>query len=176
MLGRRAGAARTVSKTGPNPLPVTGNAYAAELPQIPGDWKSASMPSETRERGETHFRPEMVRNFILTKAQELAINMQVLTPQEQVEILSGHGVNRWLSLKIGIPPDRHSPDNMKTRLAIIGDMFRQTAGRHDFEFSDLVGVDGRLPRVGGSDGRRLALIYRIPKHGGLRRPRLDPTA
>ena len=67
------------------PPPVTGNAYEADLPQIPGDWKSAIDAFETDAQVARIFAPEMIRNFVLTKRQELHY-MQELTPEEQVTI------------------------------------------------------------------------------------------
>ena len=86
MLAAVLGAAMNGIEDGAEPpAPITGNAYAAELPQIPGDWKSAIDAFENSEEVKRIFAPEMVRNFILTKRQELHY-MQELTPQEQVEI------------------------------------------------------------------------------------------
>jgi glutamine synthetase len=67
------------------PAPITGNAYAADLPQIPGDWASAIDAFEASPEVARIFAPELIRNFVLTKRQELHY-MQELTPQEQVEI------------------------------------------------------------------------------------------
>jgi glutamine synthetase len=67
------------------PPPITGNAYAAELPQIPTDWASAIDLFEKDPQVARIFAPELIRNFVLTKRQELHY-MQELTPQEQVEI------------------------------------------------------------------------------------------
>lgn len=67
------------------PAPITGNAYAADLPQIPGDWKTAIDTFETDPEIARIFAPELIRNLILTKRQELHY-MQELTPAEQVNI------------------------------------------------------------------------------------------
>ena len=86
MLAAVLGAAMNGIEDGAEPpAPITGNAYAADLPQIPGDWKSAIDAFENSAEVKRIFAPEMVRNFILTKRQELHY-MQELTPQEQVEI------------------------------------------------------------------------------------------
>ncbi len=67
------------------PAPITGNAYAADLPQIPSDWTSAIDAFETSPEVERIFNPELIRNFVLTKRQELHY-MGELTPNERVEI------------------------------------------------------------------------------------------
>jgi glutamine synthetase len=67
------------------PAPITGNAYEANLPQIPGDWKNAIDVFEASPEIARIFAPELVRNFILTKRQELHY-MQELTPSEQTTI------------------------------------------------------------------------------------------
>ncbi|WP_282127308.1 glutamine synthetase family protein [Roseobacter litoralis] len=67
------------------PAPITGNAYAADLPQIPGDWESAINQFETDEQVARIFAPDLIRNFVLTKRQEMKY-MAELSPQEQVTI------------------------------------------------------------------------------------------
>ncbi|WP_299403058.1 glutamine synthetase family protein [uncultured Roseobacter sp.] len=67
------------------PQPITGNAYAADLPQIPGDWKSAIDAFEADAEIARIFAPDLIRNLVLTKRQELHY-MQELTPAEQVTI------------------------------------------------------------------------------------------
>ena len=67
------------------PAPITGNAYAADLPQIPGDWKSAIDAFEASPEIARIFAPDLVRNFVLTKRQELHY-MKELTASEQVTI------------------------------------------------------------------------------------------
>ncbi|MCB1311134.1 MAG: glutamine synthetase [Sedimentitalea sp.] len=67
------------------PAPITGNAYAADLPQIPSDWTSAIDAFEKSPEVERIFNPELIRNFVLTKRQELHY-MEDLTPNERVEI------------------------------------------------------------------------------------------
>lgn len=67
------------------PAPITGNAYAADLPQIPADWQSAIDAFETSPQIKRIFAPELIRNFVLTKRQELHY-MQELSPAEQVTI------------------------------------------------------------------------------------------
>ncbi|MEO9651494.1 MAG: glutamine synthetase family protein [Roseobacter sp.] len=67
------------------PSPITGNAYAAELPQIPGDWKTAIDTFEKDPEIARIFPQDLIRNFVLTKRQEMR-DMQDLTPAEQVSI------------------------------------------------------------------------------------------
>ncbi|MDK3073132.1 glutamine synthetase family protein [Sedimentitalea sp. JM2-8] len=67
------------------PAPITGNAYAAVLPQIPSDWASAIDAFETSPEVKRIFHPELIRNFVLTKRQEMHY-MEELTPNERVEI------------------------------------------------------------------------------------------
>ncbi|MEM6305083.1 MAG: glutamine synthetase family protein [Pseudomonadota bacterium] len=67
------------------PAPITGNAYAADVPQIPGDWASAIDAFQTDPQIARIFAPELIMNLVLTKRQELA-GMAELSAQEQVEI------------------------------------------------------------------------------------------
>ena len=67
------------------PAPITGNAYEADLPQIPSKWDLAIDAFETDPDIARIFAPEMIRNLVLTKRQELHY-MKELTPTEQVEI------------------------------------------------------------------------------------------
>lgn len=67
------------------PAPITGNAYAADLPQIPGDWETAIDLFEKDPQIARIFDADLIRNLVLTKRQEFKF-MQELSPQEQVEI------------------------------------------------------------------------------------------
>lgn len=67
------------------PAPITGNAYEQELPQIPSDWKSAIDLFESDAQIARIFAPDLIRNLVLTKRQELEY-MAELSAQEQVEI------------------------------------------------------------------------------------------
>ncbi|MEQ6247410.1 glutamine synthetase family protein [Sulfitobacter sp. HNIBRBA3233] len=67
------------------PPPITGNAYEADLPQIPTDWKTAIDVFEKDPAIARIFPDELIRNMVLTKRQELHY-MEELTPAEQVEI------------------------------------------------------------------------------------------
>ena len=67
------------------PPPITGNAYAQPLPEMPGDWETALETFENSQMIRRIFPDEMVQNFALTKRQEL-VDYQELTPEEQVEL------------------------------------------------------------------------------------------
>lgn len=67
------------------PAPISGNAYALDLPQVPNTWGAAIDAFENSEIIKRIFAPEMIRNLVLTKRQELHY-MAELTPAEQVEI------------------------------------------------------------------------------------------
>lgn len=67
------------------PEPVTGNAYALDLPRIPATWVGAMDAFEASPHIKRIFAPEMIRNFLLTKRQE-AHYMDELTETERVEI------------------------------------------------------------------------------------------
>ena len=64
---------------------MRGNAYAADLPQIPTDWATANDLFEKDPQVARIFDAELIRNLVLTKRQEHHY-MQELSPQEQVEI------------------------------------------------------------------------------------------
>ncbi len=67
------------------PAPITGNAYAADLPQIPHTWATAIDAFEHDPAIARIFPSELIQNLVLTKRQELHY-MEELTPAEQVEI------------------------------------------------------------------------------------------
>ncbi len=67
------------------PAPITGNAYAADLPQIPNTWETAIEAFETSPSIARIFAPELIQNLVLTKRQELD-SMEELSPAERVEI------------------------------------------------------------------------------------------
>ena len=67
------------------PDPIKGNAYALDLPQIPGDWPGAVAAFEASDIVARIFSPELIRNMVLTKRQEIRF-MQELDPAEQVDI------------------------------------------------------------------------------------------
>lgn len=67
------------------PEPITGNAYALDLPQVPGDWTAAIDAFEGSAIMSRIFAPELIRNLVLTKRQEVHY-MEELSPAERVEI------------------------------------------------------------------------------------------
>lgn len=67
------------------PPPITGNAYALELPQLPGTWDEAINAFERSNIITSLFPQELIRNFVLTKRQEQHY-MAELSPEEQVEV------------------------------------------------------------------------------------------
>lgn len=67
------------------PAPITGNAYEQDLPQIPGDWVSAIDLFEKDAEVARIFPADLIRNFVLTKRQEVHF-MEELSPEEKVEI------------------------------------------------------------------------------------------
>ncbi|WP_300038078.1 glutamine synthetase family protein [uncultured Roseobacter sp.] len=67
------------------PAPITGNAYEADLPQIPATWSEAIDAFEASPEIARIFAPDLIRNFVLTKRQELQY-MDELTPAERVNI------------------------------------------------------------------------------------------
>jgi len=86
MLAAVLGAAINGIEDGKEPVaPITGNAYAADLPQIPHTWTTAIDAFESDPAMARIFAPELVSNLILTKRQELHY-MAELSPAEQVEI------------------------------------------------------------------------------------------
>ncbi|MCT4607948.1 MAG: glutamine synthetase family protein [Pelagimonas sp.] len=67
------------------PAPITGNAYAQDLPQVPTDWDSAIGHFETSAQVRRIFAPQMIQNLVLTKRQEQA-KMADLTREQQTDI------------------------------------------------------------------------------------------
>ncbi|MEP5729148.1 MAG: glutamine synthetase family protein [Sulfitobacter sp.] len=66
------------------PAPITGNAYAADLPHIPSDWNTAIDLFETNPAITRIFDRDLIRNLVMTKRQEQR-RMASLNAQEQVE-------------------------------------------------------------------------------------------
>jgi glutamine synthetase len=87
MLAAILGAALNGIEAGKEPpAPITGNAYAMpELQQLPASWADAINAFEASPIIGRMFAPELVRNYILTKRQELHY-MAELTPEETVEL------------------------------------------------------------------------------------------
>lgn len=68
------------------PAPITGNAYAmTDLRQLPESWAEAIDTFESSPIIGRMFAPELVRNYVLTKRQELHY-MSELTPEETIEL------------------------------------------------------------------------------------------
>ncbi len=67
------------------PAPINGNAYAQEMEHMPTDWQTAIDRFEASPEMPRIFSKELIRNFVLTKKQEL-FYMAELSPTEQVEI------------------------------------------------------------------------------------------
>lgn len=67
------------------PAPITGNAYAQDLPDMPADWAEAIDAFANSPLIPRIFPDELARNFTLTKRQELR-DWAELTPEEQVEL------------------------------------------------------------------------------------------
>jgi glutamine synthetase len=67
------------------PPPITGNAYALDLPIIPDTWEAAIGTFEKSKVIPKIFARELIRNLVMTKRQELHY-MAELSPEEQTEI------------------------------------------------------------------------------------------
>lgn len=66
------------------PAPITGNAYALDLPRIPADWKAAIDAFEAG-AARTALPADLIRNMVLTKRQE-HLWMGELTEEERTAI------------------------------------------------------------------------------------------
>ncbi|WP_108837024.1 glutamine synthetase family protein [Tateyamaria sp. Alg231-49] len=67
------------------PAPITGNAYEQDLPSVPMTWDAAIDAFETDKQIERIFDPELIRNMVMTKRQEIR-DMSELSVEEQTEI------------------------------------------------------------------------------------------
>ncbi|SFC49051.1 glutamate--putrescine ligase [Tropicimonas isoalkanivorans] len=67
------------------PKPITGNAYTLDLPKIPTDWKSAIDAFESCEETARIFAPDLIRNYVMTKRQELHY-MAETSKEEQTDL------------------------------------------------------------------------------------------
>ncbi|MFK7764714.1 MAG: glutamine synthetase family protein [Roseobacter sp.] len=67
------------------PAAITGNAYATKLPQIPGEWHTAVDAFKTDMQVARIFHPDLIRNYVLTKRQEMR-TMQDLSTDDQTNI------------------------------------------------------------------------------------------
>lgn len=86
MLAAILGAALSGIEDGREPPePITGNAYAMDLPQIPTTWEGAIEAFEHSETIARFLPRELIRNLVLTKRQELHY-IGELSPEERIEI------------------------------------------------------------------------------------------
>jgi glutamine synthetase len=86
MLAAILGAALTGIEDGKEPPePITGNAYAQELPQIPTEWGDAIDAFEKSAMMPRIFGADLIRNMVMTKRQERHY-MEELDPQERIDI------------------------------------------------------------------------------------------
>ena len=86
LLAAILGAALTGIEDGLTPpAPITGNAYALDLPLLPDTWEEAIGIFEKSEIIARIFPAEMIRNLVMTKRQEHHY-MEELTPEEKVEL------------------------------------------------------------------------------------------
>ena len=67
------------------PPPITGNAYALDLPMLPETWDEALATFEKSPTVARLFPEELIRNLVQTKRQEQHY-MAELSPEEQVEL------------------------------------------------------------------------------------------
>jgi glutamine synthetase len=67
------------------PAPITGNAYALDLEQIPDTWEGALAAFEQGKAVPRIFSAELIRNYLLTKKQEIHY-MAELSEEERVEL------------------------------------------------------------------------------------------
>lgn len=65
--------------------PIKGSAYNQKLPQVPNTWESAIEAFEKDDHIARIFTPELIRNYVATKRQEM-FYMAELDDREQVEI------------------------------------------------------------------------------------------
>ena len=67
------------------PAPITGNAYALDLPSVPMTWEAAIDAFETGAETARIFDAELIGNLVMTKRQE-ARYMAELSAEEQTEV------------------------------------------------------------------------------------------
>ena len=67
------------------PAPLTGNAYAQDLPQLPADWAGALAAFETCPQVARIFPPDLIDNMARTKRQEMR-DIAGLDPQAVLEL------------------------------------------------------------------------------------------
>ncbi len=67
------------------PPPITGNAYALDLPQVPDTWEGAVEAFEASRHNPRIFPDELLRNYVMVKRQEIHY-MAELDEAEQLEL------------------------------------------------------------------------------------------
>lgn len=67
------------------PAPITGNAYAQKMPQVPGSWGDAIEAFEKSPLAPRIFDPQLIENLLRTKRQEMHY-FKELTPEEQLDL------------------------------------------------------------------------------------------
>ena len=65
--------------------PIKGNAYARQLDRIPADWSEAIKRFEDSPIIRRIFSKELIRNYVMTKQQELSGHAD-LSPEERIEL------------------------------------------------------------------------------------------
>ena len=86
MLAGVLGAALTGTEDQAEPsAPITGDAYKLDLPRIPATWADAIDAFEADPGNARIFAPDLIRNLLLTKRQELRAYAE-LTPEERVDL------------------------------------------------------------------------------------------
>ncbi|MCK0167795.1 glutamine synthetase family protein [Jannaschia sp. S6380] len=74
-----------IEDAAPPPDPITGNAYALDLPRIPTDWSAAIDRFEADAWTHRLLPRPLTRNMVLTKRQELR-DIEELSPAERVDL------------------------------------------------------------------------------------------
>ena len=86
MIAAVLGAALTGIEDGAQPpAPITGNAYEQQLDQIPANWSDAIALFAEGPRIARIFAPELIRNLVLTKRQELR-DIAAMTPEARTAL------------------------------------------------------------------------------------------
>lgn len=86
MLAAVLGAALNGMEDGEQPpAPISGNAYALDLPQISDSWVAAIEAFGASKEVARIFPAELIRNFVLTKKQEVR-DLSERSPAEQAGI------------------------------------------------------------------------------------------
>jgi glutamine synthetase len=67
------------------PPPITGNAYALDLPQMPATWSDAIDAFAADPVMPRILPAQLIENYLATKRQELHYVAQI-SPQEQIEL------------------------------------------------------------------------------------------